>query len=126
MKLPVDEEHDEQMVRIPEAFKVSTATLLNREPDHDAKSNRHNPSRRTRTGREVCCKESNDTLSRGDCIRVCHRELVEVDHVSSNVHEREEDNRPGGRFVEGDVLVEGNNVVQGRPTKYRDEVPADR
>lgn len=126
MKLPVDEEYDEQMMRIPEAFKVSTAPLLNREPDHDAKSNCHNPSRRTRAGREVRRKEGNNALPRVSRVRVCHCELVEIDHVSSNVHEREEDNRPSGGFVEGDVLVEGNHVVQRRPPKNRDEVPADR
>lgn len=126
MKLPVDEEYDEQMVRIPEAFEVSTTTLLNREPNHDAKSNRHNPSRRTRAGREVRRKEGDDALSRVRRVRVCHCELVEVDHVSSNVHEREEDNRPGGGFVERNVLVKGDHVVQGRSAKHGDEVPADR
>jgi len=37
-----------------------------------------------------------------------------------------EDNGPGGGLVEGDVLVEGNDVVQGRPSQHGDEVPAYR
>ena len=35
VELPVDEEHDEEVVRVPEPLEVGAATLLDREPDHD-------------------------------------------------------------------------------------------
>lgn len=37
---------------------------------------------------------------------------------------RPEDDGPGGGLVEGDVLVEGNDVVQRCPAQHGDEVPA--
>lgn len=37
-----------------------------------------------------------------------------------------EDNCPGGSLVEGNVLVEGNDVVQSCPAQQGDEVPAYR
>lgn len=36
------------------------------------------------------------------------------------------DDRPGGSLVEGDVLVERNDVIQGCLTQQGDEVPANR
>jgi hypothetical protein len=47
-----------------------------------------------------------------------------VEHVGDGVNERPEDDGPGGGLVEGDVLVEGNDVVQGCPAQHGDEVPA--
>ena len=43
MKLPVDEEDDEQMVRVPEALKVGPAPLLNRKPDNNPQAEEHYP-----------------------------------------------------------------------------------
>ena len=37
-----------------------------------------------------------------------------------------EDDRPGGGLVKSNVLVEGNDVVQGSPAQHGDEVPAHR
>jgi hypothetical protein len=36
----------------------------------------------------------------------------------------EEDDGPGDKLVEGDVLVEGNDVVKRRAAGHGDEVPA--
>lgn len=36
------------------------------------------------------------------------------------------DDRPGGGLVEGDVLVERDNIVQGCPTQEGDKIPAYR
>ena len=37
----------------------------------------------------------------------------------------EEDDGPCGSLVEGDVFVERNDVVQGRPPEERDEIATD-
>ena len=46
--------------------------------------------------------------------------------MGEGVNERPEDDGPGGGLVEGDVLVEGNDVVQRGPAQHGDEVPAYR
>lgn len=43
-----------------------------------------------------------------------------------DVDKRPPDNGPGGRLVEGDVLVERNVVVEGRLADEGNEVAADR
>ena len=126
MKLPVDEEHDEKVVGVPEPLKVRTAALLNRKPNHNAEGRCHNPASCTRTCSEVGYKESNDALAGVRRRRISHRELVEVDHMSCDVYEGEEHDRPSSGLVESDVLVEGYKVVQGRPTEERNEAPAHR
>ena len=40
------------------------------------------------------------------------------------MNDRPEDNGPSSRLVESDVLVEGNDVVQGCAAQHGDEVPA--
>ena len=46
--------------------------------------------------------------------------------MGDDVNDGPKDNGPGGSLVEGDVLVERNDVVQGRLTQQGDEVPAYR
>jgi len=53
VELPVDEEDDEQMVRVPEALKVGPAPLLDRKPDYNPQGEPHDPSSDPRTGCEV-------------------------------------------------------------------------
>ncbi len=122
MQLPADEEHDEQVVRVPEALKVCAALLLARKVDHDAECSGHDPARRTGTGEEVSPEEGDDAAAGGG--RGDQRELVEVDHVRGDVHEAADDDRPSGGLVEGDVLVEGDDVVQGSAAEDGDEVTA--
>lgn len=113
MELPVDEEDDEQVVRVPEPLKVSAAPLLNSKPHHDAKRSGHDPSSETRPSGEIGTQKPDKDLAGGRSIWVEHCELRKVHHVSGNVDERTGNNGPGGGFVEGDILVEGNDVVQG-------------
>ena len=40
--------------------------------------------------------------------------------------DRPEDDGPGGGLVECDVLVEGNDIIQGSLAQQGDEVPANR
>ena len=53
VKLPVDEEDNKQMVRVPEAFKVGPTPLLHRKPDHDSERKPHDPTGDTRASCEV-------------------------------------------------------------------------
>lgn len=125
VELPVDEEDDEEVVRVPEPLEVGTATLLNSEPDHDSEGGGHDPSSRTRTSDEVGGNEGKELLPEGYRVWIDHDELGKVDHVGDNVHDGEDDNGPGDSLVEGDVLVERNEGVERRPTEHGDEVSAD-
>ena len=113
MELPVDEEYEEQMVRVPEALKVRSTLLLHRIPDHNPQGEPHNPSGDPGTGCEVGQQEEDDPLF--GRVRRHHSKVDKVDHVGDGVNERPEDDGPGGSLVESDVLVEGNDVVQGCP-----------
>lgn len=126
MELPVDEEDDEQMVRVPEPLEVSTATLLHGEPDHDGESSGHDPAGYAGTCCEVGGKEGNDPLAGSLGIRVGHRELSEVDHVCGNMNDSSNHDGPGSGFVESDVLVERNDIVERCAAQEGDEVAADR
>ena len=70
--------------------------------------------------------EGEDLLARGLCIGVDHGKLGEVDHVGDDVNDGEDDDRPGDSLVERNVLIEGNERVEGRLAKKRDEVTANR
>ena len=125
MELPVDEEDNEQVVGVPEPLKVGATTLLNGEPDHDTQCSSHDPASCTRTSDEVGCDKGDNLLAGGLRVGVNHGELGEVDHVGDNVDNREDDDGPGDGLVERDVLVEGDERVQGRAPEERDEVAAD-
>ena len=111
MQLPVDKEHNEEVVRVPEPLKVCTATLLNSKPDHDTESSSHDPAGETRTSNEVRSEEGHDLRAGTHCVGVCQSELGEIDHVCGDVDKTPPDNRPSGGLVERDVLVERNVVV---------------
>ena len=53
VELPVDEEDEEQMVRVPEALKVRPTLLLRRKPDHGPQGEPHDPSSDSGAGCEV-------------------------------------------------------------------------
>lgn len=53
MELPEQEEHNEQVVRVPEHFKASTAPLLHREKHHHSQTRSHRPSGGTGASGEV-------------------------------------------------------------------------
>ena len=64
-------------------------------------------------------------LASGLGVGVNHGELRKVDHVRGDVHKGAKDDGPCSSFVEGDVLIEGNVVVQRGATQERDEIAAD-
>ena len=124
VELPVDEEDDEQMVGVPKAFKVGLAPLFHRVPDDKNQTDEHYPAGDSRSSCEVHEQEVNERSSDRGGIR--HGNFHEVEHVSSDVDDSPKDDRPGGSLVEGDILVERNDVVQGCLTQQGDEVPTNR
>ena len=125
MELPVDEEDDEKVVGVPERLEAGTAALLHRVPDHDSESDSHDPTRRAGPSGKVSDKESDEALTAGLRIRIGHRELGKVEHVRDDVHDGANNDGPCCGLVERDVLVEGNDLVEGSATEDGDEVSAD-
>lgn len=125
MELPVDEEDDEEVVGVPEPLKVGPAAFLERKPDHHAERDGHDPARRTGTGEEVCTEEDGDPGEGGGRDGVLHGEARKVDHVREDVDGGADDDGPCGRLVKGDVLVEGDDIVERGAAEERDEVAAD-
>ena len=64
-------------------------------------------------------------LACGLGVGVNHGEFGKVDHVGGDVHNGAKDDGPCSSFVEGDVFIEGNVVVQRGATQERDEIAAD-
>lgn len=125
MELPCKEKNEEEVVSVPKPLKVGTPAFFHGKPNHDSKTDSHNPPSSTRTGGKVCLQKDKDLLNGGLGIGVKHSKFLEVAHVSRNVYNCEYDHGPRCCFVEGDVFVEGNELVQRGPTKERDEVAAD-
>ena len=124
MKLPVDEEDDEQMVGIPKALKVGPASLFHRVPDNKHQADEHYPAGDPRPSCEVHQQEvDKDILGRG---RRYHGKLHKVVHMGRYVNHSPKDNGPGGSLVERDILVERDDIVQGCSAQQGDEVPAHR
>lgn len=112
---PEEEEDDEHVVRIPEAFVVGPPRLLHRRDDHAHQRNEHDIARPARSGHEIRQQPAVDAEV------VLARDLRKVVPVRNGVDPRPEDNGPRGGDVEGDVLVELDNPVQGRLAEQRDE-----
>jgi hypothetical protein len=113
MQLPIDEEYDEKVVGIPESFEIGSTDFLSGEEYYDSERNGHDPTGNTGTRSEVCAKESQNPLT--GCLGRCisHGELVKVYHVGQDMDNGKNDHRPGSSFVEGDVFIKGNDIVQG-------------
>ena len=125
MELPADEKDDEEMMGIPEAFKVGAPPLLHGEVDHDAKDNGHDPTSSARPGGKVGIEEGDNPGTGCLCIGVCECKFVKVDHVRGHVDDSADNDRPGSGFVEGDVLVKGDDLVERCATEKGDKVAAD-
>jgi len=110
VELPTDEEDNEKVVGIPEPLESRLTDLFPSKENHDTESSCHDPTRDTRAGGEVGTKESNDTSTGRGCCN--HGEFVEVDHVSKDMNHCTNDNGPCSCLVKGDVLVEGDDIVQ--------------
>jgi hypothetical protein len=125
MELPTDEKDDEEVVGVPETFKVGTPLLLAGEEDHDGKGSGHDPASDAGPGGKVGIEESDKLCTTCLCTRVGFRELGKVDHVGENVHDGADDNGPGCGDVECDVLVKGDDLVERSAAEEGDKVAAD-
>lgn len=125
MELPCKEEDEEEVVSIPELLKVGATALLHSEPNHDAKTCSHNPASGARPSGKVCLQEDKNTLASGLCVGIKHSKFLKVAHMSGNMDNRKYDHGPCCRFVEGDVFVKWNELVQRGATKERDEITTD-
>lgn len=126
MELPINEEDDEQVVRIPKSLKMGTTVLLDGEKNHCSQCCGHDPTSNSRSRGEVGSKESQKSLSRGLGIRVSNRQLCKIHHMRSDVYDRTDNDRPCRRYMEGDVLVKRNDVVERSATEERNEITANR
>ncbi len=117
MELPADKEDNKEVVGIPEPLEVSTAPLFPREENHDTQSQCHNPTGKTRTGCKVGSEEGDNFFAWGRGSRVGCRKPGKVNHMRSDMHNATDYDGPCSRFVEGDVLVERDEVVQGSATQ---------
>lgn len=124
MELPADEEDDEEVVGIPEVFKVGPPPLLPSKEDYDAERSGHDPASGTGSSGEVGVEEGDELGATCLGVGVCHREFSEIDHVCPDVHGREENDRPCRGLVKGYVLVERDNMIEGRAAEERDKVAA--
>jgi hypothetical protein len=109
--LHIDEEYDEKVMGIPESFKSGLTNFLSGKEDHDSKTSGHDPACNTGTRGEIYVKESNEPPT-GCCGRgIGDGKLVKVDHVGENVDNGKSDYGPGGKFVESDVFIKGDDAV---------------
>jgi hypothetical protein len=111
---PEDEEDDEEVMRVPEALKVSSACVLGGCECNCVQSDEHDISTPARSSRKVGQDEAHESKV------VTGRESREVVPMGNGVEPGEEDDGPGDQLMEGDVLVEGNDIVQRCPTSHGD------
>ena len=117
---PENEEDDEQVVRVPESFELSSSRFLGCCPGHGGQGDQHDISTPSRPSSKVGDEESDEAEL------VDLGEYPQIPPMRNGVQPGEKDDGPPDQFVEGDVLVEGNDAVEWSPTGHGDQVPAHR
>ena len=120
MDRPENEEDNEKMMSIPEPLEVRPSEPLKRRSHHGSQREEHDIPGPARTRLDIGQQKALKAKA------ILRRELAVVVPMSERVEPAEEENRPGDEFVEGDVLVELNDAVQGRLSAERDQRAADR
>lgn len=109
MKLPVDEEDDEEVMRVPESFEMGATTFLHGKENHDTQTENHDPPSNARACSEVGKEENDDfTAHLGG---LCNCKFSKVDHMSNYVNGGKCHHGPSSRLVESDCLIKGNEIV---------------
>ncbi|KAF9263213.1 hypothetical protein L218DRAFT_944731 [Marasmius fiardii PR-910] len=54
-----------------------------------------------------------------------NRQVDNVDDAREHINQAPDEDRPAGSFMEGYILVKGNNGAKGSSTHDRDQVPTD-
>lgn len=116
---PEKEENHKQVVSIPESLKVGSSWFLNCRKDHGHERNKHDISSPSWSRNKVGLEPSSEAESLLD------GELGKVVPMSDGVKPGEENERPGGELVEGDVLVEWDDTVERSLSGERDQSTAD-
>ena len=126
MELPANEKYDKEMMGVPEVFKIGASPFLNGKVNHDGKDNGHDPTGNAGPGGKVGIEESDKLGPACLCTGVCEGKFGEIDHVSGNVDDGADNDRPGGGLMESDILVKGDDLVERCATKEGDKIAADR
>jgi hypothetical protein len=100
VKLPVDEDDDEEMMRVPEALEMGPPPFLDGEPDHHREANRHDPARNAGSRHEV--------------------DLEESDHLASETSRRLFGEPPGVEDVRDDAAAERKSALFDLPATERE------
>lgn len=82
MQLPVDEEDDEKVMRVPEPLEMGATSLLDGKKHHDTKGGGHNPSSNSWACEKVGTKEGHNDLASSVRVWVSFRKLSKVYHMS--------------------------------------------
>jgi hypothetical protein len=111
---PEDEEDDEEVMCVPEALEVGSSCILSSCKCDRIQSDEHHVSTPARTSSKVGENKAHESEV------VAGREPCKVVPMGNCVEPGKEDDRPGNQLVEGDVLVEGNDIVQRCATSHGD------
>lgn len=116
---PENEEDDEQMVRIPEAFELRATMFLSSRPAHGRQRDEHNVAAPSGARGEIGDEEADEAEA------VDLGEDPEISPMGDGVEPGEEEDGPADELVEGDIFVEGNDAVEWGATRHGDQVSAD-
>lgn len=109
--MPIDEEYNEKVVRIPESLIGGFTYFLSAKEYHDTKTSGHDPTGNTGARGEIYAKERQDSLTRCRGRRISHGKPIKVYHMGQNVDNGKPDYGPASSFVERDAFIEGNHIV---------------
>ena len=112
---PEAEEDNEEMVDGPEALVIGPPRLFDRGEEHGHQGEEHHVA-----GPAWACEEV-DLEEASEAKFLFGGKLGEVVPVGDGVDPGEEDKGEGDEFMEGDVLVERDNAVEGRLAGEGDE-----
>jgi len=112
MKLPVDKEDNEQVVRIPKTLEIRFAFLLPRKVDHNSENSRHNPASHTGASGEVDRKKIDGKL--GGSRAHGSGQFVEIDHVCNDMNNGTGYDGPTSCLMKSYILVKRDDIVQRR------------
>ena len=102
---PEDEEDNEEVVHVPEAFKVCATSLFRCRECDGHQTDQHDITTPTGTSSKVGEDEAHESEV------VDGREPGKIVPMGNGVDPGEEDNGPSDKLVKGDVLVKGDYVV---------------
>jgi hypothetical protein len=101
-------------MHVPEAFEVCASCFLCGCERYRHQRNQHDIAAPTWASRKICQDKAHETQVIGG------REASEIVPMRNGVDPGEEDDRPCDEFMECDVLVERNDVVERRTTRHGD------